>query len=246
MAITPPPQNRAYPSPSTRLKPSTPPERRTGAVTLAVAGGMYQPQSREVIRAAVLLGTHGMHMKLLAVFESLVTNGATPLLPAGEVPRALRQGRGAAPSLSPVVLEGWVIGGIGLGDQPMAHAPCPGEFPAGGRALLILKDPAGPSGAPGLAPVRLGSPPARLARVASLHVPLSASVPAGIQVGADPRRPPLRKSCLQPRISGFMALISATGGAPTCCRQRALRFRRRCWREPWLGLISSLAPLREL
>ena len=53
VAITPPPQNRAAPSPSTRLKPSTYPKRRTGAVNLAVAVGMHQSQIREVVRASM-------------------------------------------------------------------------------------------------------------------------------------------------------------------------------------------------
>jgi hypothetical protein len=51
---------------------------------------------------------------------------------------------------------------------------------------------------------------------------------------------PVRKYWLQPLISGFITLINATVGEPTCCRQRALSFRRICWMEPWLGLISSL------
>ena len=55
-AITPPPQNRADPLPRTRLKPSTYPKRRTGAVNLAVAVGMHQSQIREVVCAPIWLG----------------------------------------------------------------------------------------------------------------------------------------------------------------------------------------------
>ena len=159
-------------------------------MNLTMAVSMHESQIREVVRATMVLGKHMMPVQVLAVFEPLVTDGTTALLPAGELPRAIRQGLGSAPSLSPVVLEGRVIGGIGLGDEPMAHRPCPSEFPEGGMALVILKDPAVPSGSPGLAPVLLGSPPARLTRVASLHVALSASVHEGIQVGEDPGRHP--------------------------------------------------------
>jgi hypothetical protein len=62
VATTPPPQNRADRSPGTRLKPSTYPKRCTGAVNLAVAGCVHQPQIREVICAAMVLGKHMVHM----------------------------------------------------------------------------------------------------------------------------------------------------------------------------------------
>ena len=52
-------------------------------------------------------------------------------------------------------------------------------------ALFILKDPAILPGSPGPAPVLLGSPPARFARMASLHIALSASVHEVVQVGED-------------------------------------------------------------
>jgi hypothetical protein len=67
VAITPPPQNRADPSPSTRLKPSTHPERRTGAVNLTMAIGMHESQIREVVRATMVLGTDMMDVQVLAV-----------------------------------------------------------------------------------------------------------------------------------------------------------------------------------
>jgi len=129
-------------------------------VNLAMAVRMHQSQIREVVRAIMVLGKHLMHMQVLAVFEPLETDGTAVLLPAGELPRAIRQGLRSAPSLSPVVLESRVIGGIGRGDQPMAHDPRPGEFPEGGMALLILNDPAVPPGSHGPAPILLGSPPA--------------------------------------------------------------------------------------
>jgi len=155
-------------------------------VNLAVAVRVHKVQIREVVRATMLLGKDMVHVQLLAVFEHLETDGTVALLPAGELPGAIRQRLGSTLPLSPVALEGRVIGGGNLGDQPVTHNPCPGEFPEGGMALLILKDPAVPAGPPGLAPVLLGSPPARFARVASLHVALSASVHEGIQVGEDP------------------------------------------------------------
>ena len=96
----------------------------------------------------------------LAIVESLVTARTQPLLAPGESPMAIRRRTGACSPLSPVVLKGRVIGGIGLGDEPMAHNPCPGEFPEGGMALVILKDPAVPPGSHGPAPILLGSPPA--------------------------------------------------------------------------------------
>ena len=129
-------------------------------MTLAVAVRVHKAQIREVVRAPMLLGEDMMHVQSRAVFESLETDGTAALLPAGEVPGAIRQGLGSALPLSPVVLEGRVIGGIGPGDQPMAHDSCPSEFPEGGMALLILKDPAVPPSSQGPAPVLLGSPPA--------------------------------------------------------------------------------------
>jgi hypothetical protein len=190
VAITPPPQHRADPSAGTRLKPSTHPERRPGAVNLTLAVGMHESQMREGVRATRVLGKAMMDVQVLAVFEPLVTDKAATLLPAGAWPRALRHGLGPALPLSPGVLEGRVIGGRGPGDQPLAPDPCPSAWPEGGMALLILKDPAVPSGSPGLAPGLLGSPPARLARVASRPGALSASGQAGIQVGPDPGRHP--------------------------------------------------------
>jgi hypothetical protein len=93
--------------------------------------------------------------------ESLVTAGASPLLAPGESPVAIRRRPGTCAPLSPVVLPGWVLGGIGRGDEPRAHHPRPGACPEGGMARLTLKDPAVPPGSQGPAPVkvRIQAPP---------------------------------------------------------------------------------------
>jgi hypothetical protein len=129
-------------------------------VKLAMAGGMDEPQVGGVVRAPLVLGHHMVEVEHLAIVESLVTAGASPLLASGESPVAIRRRTGACSPLSPVVLKGRVIGGIGLGDESMTHNACPGEFPEGGMALFILKDPAVPPGSHSPAPVLLGSPPA--------------------------------------------------------------------------------------
>ena len=56
----------------------------------------------------------------------------------------------------------------------------PGEFPERPVPLLIMKDPAVLSTAD-LAPILLGSPPARFSRVTPLHVALSASIHEAVQ-----------------------------------------------------------------
>jgi hypothetical protein len=155
-------------------------------VNLTMAVRMHESQIREVVRATMVLGKDMMDVQVLAVFEHLETDGTAALLPAGELPRAIRQGLGPAPPLSPVVLESRVIGGIGRGDQPMAHDPRPGEFPEGGMRLGILKDPAVPPGSHGPAPILLSSPPAGFARVASRHVALSAGEHEGVQIAEHP------------------------------------------------------------
>ena len=77
------------------------------------------------------------------IVQSLVTDRDRARVAAGRVAPGDRPCRlGAVPPLSPVVLEGRVIGGIGGGDEPMADNLGPGEFPEGGMPFLILKDPA--------------------------------------------------------------------------------------------------------
>jgi hypothetical protein len=117
-----------------------------------MAVGMDDPQVGGVVRAPLVLGHHMVDVERLAMFESLVTAGAPPLLAPGESPVAIRRRTGACFPLSPAVLKGRVIGGIGLGDEPMAHHPCPGECPEGGMARFILQDPAVPPGSHGPAP----------------------------------------------------------------------------------------------
>jgi hypothetical protein len=104
LAIIPSPQNRAHRSPGTRLKPSTYPKRRTGAVKLAMAVVVYQLEIRTIVRAAVFLGNHMVPVQVLAVLQRLVTDGAETPLPPRQLPRASGRGLGSAPPLGPVVL----------------------------------------------------------------------------------------------------------------------------------------------
>jgi hypothetical protein len=83
-----------------------------------MAVGMDEPQVCGIACAAPLLGRHMVDVERLAIFESLVTAGAQPSLPGGESPVAIRRRSESRVPLSPVVLKGRVIGGIGLGDQP--------------------------------------------------------------------------------------------------------------------------------
>jgi hypothetical protein len=183
-------------------------------VNLAVAGGVHQPQIREVLCAPMLLGKHMVHMQRLAVFEHLETDVAAALLPIGKLPKAIRQGLGAAPPLSPVVLKGRVVGGIGLGDEPMPYNPCPGEFPERGMALLILKDPAVSPGSQGPAPILLGSPPAGFTRVASLHVALSAGEHEGVQFPEHPGGHPDAEVLTPAADQSAACSCCASSGAP--------------------------------
>jgi hypothetical protein len=83
-----------------------------------MAVGMDKPQVCGIIRAALLLGHYMVDVERLAIFESLVTAEAQPSLPGGESPVAIHRRSESRGPLSPVVLKGRVIGGIGLGDQP--------------------------------------------------------------------------------------------------------------------------------
>jgi hypothetical protein len=159
VASTPPPQKRADRSPGTRLKPSTCPQRRTGAVNLTMAVSMHESQVCEVLRATMVLWHDMVRMENLSIFQVLVTGGTTAVLPLGQVPLAIGQGVGPRPSLSPVILQGRVIGGIRGRDQPMSYDRCPGKFPECGMSVFILEDPSVLS-TDGAAPVFLGSPPA--------------------------------------------------------------------------------------
>ena len=73
-------------------------------MNLTVARVMNQPQIGKVIRAPVFLGNHMVHVKLLAIIQVLVTDGALPLLSLGELPRDAGRHVRFRPSLSPIVL----------------------------------------------------------------------------------------------------------------------------------------------
>ena len=80
-------------------------------MNLPVAGVVYQPEIREVLRPAVLLGPHVVDVDLFPIIQSLVADRTAPVLPPGELPRAASRGLGAVPPLAPIVLEGRVIRG---------------------------------------------------------------------------------------------------------------------------------------
>jgi hypothetical protein len=153
-------------------------------VNLAVTGGMHQPEVREVVCAAVVLGHHVVHVPVLAVLQRLVTDGAETLLPPRKLPRAAGRGGGSAPPLGPVVLERRGIGGRGGRDQPLPSNLGPGERPEGPMALRILNDPSVVS-ADRLAPLLRRSPPTRFSRVTPVPIARRAFVHATIPCGED-------------------------------------------------------------
>ena len=104
IAVTPSPQNRADPSPSTRLKQSTYPKRRTAAVNLAMAGVMHQPQIREVVFAPTFLGNPMMDMEILTIFQVLMAHRADALLFVDELSATQHRHLGFRSSLSPSTL----------------------------------------------------------------------------------------------------------------------------------------------
>ena len=121
----------------------------------------------------------------------------------------------------------------------------PGEFPEGPMPLLILKHPAVLTTADP-APILLGSPPAGFSRVTPLHVALGASIHEAVQGREHLLGYPDAEIVAPASDDGFISLISATVGEPTCLRQSPLSFRFICVMESGLGLINSLYPLREL
>ena len=129
-------------------------------MNLAMAGVMDEPQISEDVRAPLVLRHHMVDVERLAILKRLVTDGTEPLLPPSEWLMALRHGVESGSPLSPIGLQGRVIGGIGLWDQPMTDNPCPGDLSQGGMALFILKDPAGLPDSTGPPPILLSSPPA--------------------------------------------------------------------------------------
>ena len=126
------------------------------------------------------LGPHVMGVDLFLIVQSLVADRTAPVLPPGEVLRTARRDLGSLPPLAPVVLEGWVIGGIRGGDESMADDFGPGELSEGPMPLLILKHPPVLAAADAT-PILLGSPPAGFSRVPPLHVALSASIHEAVQ-----------------------------------------------------------------
>src|SRR5262249_14382584 len=108
-------------------------------MNLPVAGVMHQPEIREVVCPAVMLGPHVVDVDLFPIVQSLVADRTAPVLPPGELPRATSRAVDVLPPLAPVVLEGRVIGGIRGGHESMADDGGPGEFPQGAMPFLILK-----------------------------------------------------------------------------------------------------------
>jgi hypothetical protein len=72
-------------------------------VKLAVAVVVDHSEMREIVRAAVRLGHHVVHVPVLAMLQRLVTDGAETPLPPRQLPRATGRGVGSAPALGPVV-----------------------------------------------------------------------------------------------------------------------------------------------
>src|SRR5258706_7042072 len=70
-----------------------------------------------------------MPMKCLAMPQMLVTGWASTLWPVGQLPLATGRGVEFRLSLSPVVLQGRVVGGVRGPYEPMSNDLCPGEFP---------------------------------------------------------------------------------------------------------------------
>jgi hypothetical protein len=98
-------------------------------------------------------------VEILALVQVLVTDRTSSLLPLGKLPLVICRGLGPRPSLSPVVLERWVVGELGGRDQPMSYDPCPGKFPKRGMPAFLPKDPSVLSTTDGATAIFLGSPP---------------------------------------------------------------------------------------
>ena len=184
ITVTPSPQNRADQSPGTRLKQSTYPKRRTAAVNLAMAGVMHEPQIRESVCAPAVLGDPMVDVESLPILQVLMTDGAETLLSLNEVPATKCRYLWLRPSLSPVVLERRVIGGMCQGHQTMADDLRPSKFPQGPVPRFILEDPAVVA-AEGPSPIFLRSPPPGFPRVATFHVALSTCIHEAIEIVKD-------------------------------------------------------------
>jgi hypothetical protein len=110
-------------------------------VNLAMAGVMNQPHIREVIGAPAFLGHHMMDVESLAIFQVLVTNGTEAVLPLDKWPPTKFGHLRLRSSLSPVVLQGRVIGGIRRWYETMPDNFGPGKFSERPVPFLILEDP---------------------------------------------------------------------------------------------------------
>src|SRR5262249_57712379 len=106
---------------------------------------MHQPEIREVIRPAVMLGPHVVDVDLFPIVQSLVADRTAPVLPPGELPRATGRVVGALPPLAPVVLESRVIGGVCGGNKSMADDFGPGELSETPLPPLLPKHPPPPT-----------------------------------------------------------------------------------------------------
>jgi hypothetical protein len=73
-------------------------------VNLTVARVVNQPQIDQVIRAPVFLRNHMVHMKVLAIIQVVVTDGALTLLSLGQLSSPTGRHVRFRPSLSPIVL----------------------------------------------------------------------------------------------------------------------------------------------
>src|SRR5262249_16038787 len=141
---------------------------------------MHQPEIREVIRPAVMLGPHVVDVDLFPIVQSLVADRTAPVLPPGELPRATGRVVGALPPLAPVVLECRGLGGVWGGAPSGADRFGPGGLSARPVPVLMRKDRTVLTTAE-RAPILLGSPPAGFSRVTPLHVALSASIHEAVQ-----------------------------------------------------------------
>ena len=150
-------------------------------MNLAMAGVMNQPHIREVIRAPAFLGHHMMDVECLAIFQVLVTDRTEARLPLDEWPPTKFGHLWPGSSLSPVVLQGRVIGGIRRGYETMPDDLGPGKLSERSLPLFILEDPSILS-TQSPAPILFRSPPPRFPRVTSFHIALSPRRHETIQV----------------------------------------------------------------
>jgi hypothetical protein len=73
-------------------------------VNLTVTMVMHQLEIREVLRATLVLWHDMVRMESRSLFQVLVTDRTTAVLPWGQGPLARGHGVGPGPSLSPVIL----------------------------------------------------------------------------------------------------------------------------------------------